>query len=165
MSKNIVLTGILTVTLLVSWGCEQKSTNVAAPSNSPAAAVTPQPATAPAKAIEPNTVEIKPEPVKNEQAVQPEPNMPAAPVAEPNIPATQPAKPNTTAVTAVEPTAQAIKPAEPNTQQTVKPKPAQTETDSAKSQPTPSATKSTASHLFDEVTAVSEKICEPGRNG
>ena len=137
MGKNIVLTGILTVTLLVSWGCEQKSTNVAAPSNPPAAAVTPQPATAPAKAIEPNTVEVKPEPVKIEQAVQPEPNTPAAPVAEPTV--------------------QTAKPAEPNTQQAVTPKPVQTETDSVKSQPTPPATNSTATHLFDQVTEFLKK--------
>ncbi|MGD0551356.1 MAG: DUF547 domain-containing protein [Sedimentisphaerales bacterium] len=131
------MTGILTVTLLVSWGCEQKSTNAAAPSNPPAAAVTPQPATAPAKAIEPNKVEVKPEPVKIEQAVQQEPNTPAAPVAEPTV--------------------QAIKPVEPNTQRAVTPKPAKAETDSAKSQSTPPATSNTATHLFDQVTAFLKK--------
>ncbi len=159
MGKNIVLTGILTVTLLVSWGCEHKSTNIVAPSNPPAAAVTPapQPATAPAKAIEPNTVEVKPEPVKIEQAVQPEPNTPAAPVVEPTVQATKPAEPNTTAVTVAEPTAQAAKPAEPNTQQAVTPKPAKTETDSAKLQPTPPAANKTATRLFDQVTEFLKK--------
>jgi hypothetical protein len=137
MGKNIVLTGILAVILLVSWGCEQKSTNAAAPSNPPATVVTPQPATAPAKAIEPNTVEVKPEPVKIEQAVQPEPNTPAAPVAEPTV--------------------QATKPAEPNTQQAVTPKPVQAETDSVKSQPAPSAANTTAARLFDQVTEFLKK--------
>ncbi len=142
MSKNIVLTGILTVTLLISWGCEQKSTNVAASSNPHATAVTPQPATAPAKAIEPNTVEVKPkpEPVKIEQAAQPEPNTPAALVAEPNIPAAQPV--------------------EPNMQQAVMPKPVQAETDSAKSQPTLPATNNTATHLFDQVTEFLKKYVD-----
>jgi Protein of unknown function, DUF547 len=137
MDKNIVLTGILAVILLVSWGCEQKSANAAAPSNPPAAAVTPQPATAPAKAIEPNTVEVKPEPAKIEQAIQPEPNTPAAPVAEPAV--------------------QATKPAEPNTQQAVTPKPVQAETDSVKSQPAPSAANTTATRLFDQVTEFLKK--------
>jgi hypothetical protein len=139
MGKNIVLTGILTVTLLVSWGCEQKSTNVAAPSNPPAAAVTPapQPATILAKVIEPNTVEVKPEPVKIEQTVQPEPNTPAASAAEPNT--------------------QAAQPAEPNTQRAVTPKPAKAETDSAKFQSIPPAIDSTATHLFDQVTAFLKK--------
>ena len=139
MGKNIILAGILTATLLVSWGCEQKSTNVAAKSDPPAAAVTPkpQPATAPAKAIEPNTVEIKSETAKIEQTVQQEPNTPAAPVTEPNIPAAQPAK--------------------PNTRQVVTPKPAQTQTDSAKSQPTPIAINNTATHLFDQTTAFLKK--------
>jgi hypothetical protein len=137
MGKNIVLTGILAVISLVSWGCEQKSANATASSNPPAAVVTPQPAPAPAKAIKPNTVEVKPEPVKTEQAVQPEPNTPATPAAEP--------------------TAQATKLAEPNTQQAVMPKPVQTETDSVKSQLTPPATNSTATHLFDQVTEFLKK--------
>lgn len=159
MGKNIVLTGILTVTLLFSWGCEQKSTNVAAASNPPAAAVTPTPqsATAPAKATEPKTVEVKPEPVKIEQTVQQEPNTPAAPVAELTVQATKPAEPNTTAVTVVEPTAQAAKSAEPNTQRAVTPKPAKAETDSAKSQSTPPATSNTATHLFDQVSEFLKK--------
>jgi hypothetical protein len=145
MGKNTVLTGILTVILLVSWGCEQ--TNAAAPSDSHAAAVTPapQPATAPAKAIEPKTVEIKQEP-----------NAPAAPVAEPTAQATKPAE-LTVAATVVEPTAQAAKPAEPNTQQAITPKPAQTETNSPKSPSTPTAANSTAPHLFDQATAFLKK--------
>ena len=139
MGKNIVLTGILTVTLLVSWGCEQKSAKIAAPPNPPAAVVTPtpQPATAPAKAIEPNTVDVKPEPVKIEQTVQPEPNTPTAPVADPNTPAAQPV--------------------EPNTQQAVTPKLVQAETYSAKLQPAPPVTNSTATHLFDQVTEFLKK--------
>jgi len=155
MNKNIVLAGILTVTLLVSWGCEQKSTKVAAPS----AAVTPmpQPATAPAKAIEPKTTVVKPEPVKIEQTVQQEPNTLAAPVAGPTVQTTKPVEPNTTAVTVVEPTTQAAELAEPNTHQTVTPKPAQAETNPVKSQPTPPATNSTATHLFDQVTAFMKK--------
>jgi hypothetical protein len=159
MSKNTVFAGILTVILLVSCGCEQKSTNVAVKSDPTAAAVTQHPATAPVKAIEPNTVEVKPEPVKIEQAVQPEPNTPAAPAAEPTpiVQATKPAEPNTTAVTVVEPTAQAAKPAEPNTHQTVMPKPMQAETDSVKSRPTPPAINSTATRLFDQVTAFLKK--------
>jgi hypothetical protein len=145
--------------LLVSWGCEQKSANAAAKSDPSAAAVAPapQPATAPAKAIEPNTVEVKPEPVKIEQAVQQQPNTPAAPAAEPPVQATKPVEPNTTAVTAVEPTAQAAKPAEPNTQQAITPKPVKAETDSAKPQSTPPAASSTATRLFDQVTAFLKK--------
>lgn len=138
MSKYIILSAILTATLLVSWGCEQNKASDSKPTPPPAAAVTPQPATAPAKAIEPNTVEVvKQEPVKIEQAVQPEPNTPVAPVAKPNTPAAQSA--------------------ERNTQQAVTPKPVQTETDSVKSQLTPPATNSTATHLFDQVTEFLKK--------
>jgi hypothetical protein len=74
MSKYVVFTAVLTVALLVGWGCQQKSANVATPPP-PAAAVTPKPAAAPTP-TEPNTVVVKPEPVKTEQPTPPEPNKP-----------------------------------------------------------------------------------------
>ncbi len=73
MSKYIVLSAVLTATLVFSWGCEQSKASDAKPTPPPAATVAQQPAAAPA-AIEPNKVELKPEPVKIEQPVQSEPN-------------------------------------------------------------------------------------------
>jgi hypothetical protein len=93
MSKYVVFTAVLTIALLVGWGCEQKSANVATPPPPPAVAVAPQPATAPI-AAEPNTVEVKPEPVKIEQPTPPEPNTQKAPATEQNVQAAKPAEPN-----------------------------------------------------------------------
>ncbi|MGD0596533.1 MAG: DUF547 domain-containing protein [Sedimentisphaerales bacterium] len=76
MSKYVVFTAVLTITLLVGWGCEQKSANVAMP-------------TPPAQAVA-----VKPEPVKIEQSTPPEPNTPKAPAAEQNVQAAKPAEPN-----------------------------------------------------------------------
>jgi len=75
MSKYIVFTAVLTAVLLAGWGCQQKSANVATPPPPPAVAVAPKPATAPTP-TKPNTVEVKPEPVKIEQPTPPEPNKP-----------------------------------------------------------------------------------------
>jgi hypothetical protein len=91
MSKYIVFTAVLTVALLVGWGCEQKSANVAMPPH-PAQAVAPEPATAPTP-TEPNMVEVKPEPVKIEQPTPPEPNTQKAITAEQSTQAAEPNKP------------------------------------------------------------------------
>jgi hypothetical protein len=92
MNKYVVFTTVLTVALLVGWGCEQKSANVATPIP-PAVAIAPKPATAPTP-TKPNTVEVKPEPVKIEQPTQPEPNMQKAIAVEQNVQAVKPAEPN-----------------------------------------------------------------------
>ena len=93
MSKYIVFTAVLTVALLVGWGCEQKSANVATPPPPPAVAVALKPAAAPTP-TEPNTVEVKSEPVKIEQPATPEPNIPKATAIEQNVQAAKPAEPN-----------------------------------------------------------------------
>lgn len=72
MSKYVVFAVIMTVALLVGWGCEQKSANVA---TQPPSAVAPKPATSPTPA-EPNMAKVKPEAVKIEQPASPEPNKP-----------------------------------------------------------------------------------------
>ena len=136
MNKYIVLSAVLTATLVFSWGCEQNKASDAKPTPPPAAVAAQQPAATPA-AIEPNKVEVKPEPVKIEQPVSAEPNVPAAPGAE--IPV------------------QAEKPAEPNTQQAATPKPAPAEADSVKAQPTPSPASTTATQLCDKCTEFLQK--------
>ena len=82
MSKYVVFTTVLTAALLVGWGCEQKSANVATPP--PAVAVAPQPVAAP----------IATEPNKIEQSTPPEPNTQKTIAAEQNVQAVKPAEPN-----------------------------------------------------------------------
>jgi Protein of unknown function, DUF547 len=84
MSRYVVFTAVLTIALLVGWGCGQNSAKVATPIP-PAQTVAPKPATAP-KPTDPNTVEVKPEPAKIKQSTPPEPNTQKTIAAEPNKP-------------------------------------------------------------------------------
>jgi hypothetical protein len=125
MSKYVLST-ILTVTLLVGWGCEQNKANAATTKAPPAPAVTSQPAAAPTE-IQPAPLEVKKEPTGIEQQASPEPNTVKPIVIEPNTKAAPPAEPNT-------------------------PKSAPAQTDPVKSQPAPSAANTAATRLCDKCT-------------
>jgi hypothetical protein len=144
MSKYIVLSVVLTAALLTNFGCEQSKASATKTTPPPAAVTVQQPATTPA-AIEPNKVEVKPEPARIEQPVQPESPKIEQPV--------QP-EPNMQAAPAVEPTAQETKPAEPNIQPAATPKSAQADTDAVKVQP---AASKTATQLCDKCTEFLKK--------